>query len=465
MWTDVRQAIVRYRVAIVVEVAMVMVWFVLRTAVDVRSGLYLVWFVSAAAIALVSPTSGLVVLMATVPYFEPAPLFHELGFRHVLIAVIGISVALRLAMGGWRQLPRSPALILGGVVLAITVVSLIHTLGDFDPVFGLHASFEWLKTTGGAMMLLIAGAWVARTGEARPLIAAAITCAVASVLSMIELVHPGLISHGPLSWIGFWKDFGVRVSGIIPAPNAVGTMLLIPATVAAAAAIQFRGVRRLGALIVALPMIAATILTLSRSAIAGLYVAAVVFISRRSRRTALVVLTIGLVVAVIALPLFIQFRANRMGVAVTGTPIDWIIGADEARVTAWAAGVRMWLASPIVGHGFLSYKALADTFGDPRLGSPHNEILRFFAEEGLVGGLVAIAFVGSLLRELWRRPGWIGAGLFAGAIGYWAGAMFNNPLLHIQASAMAFVFAGYGLTAPFRGELPQEIPTPSDATA
>ena len=459
-WFALRQAIVRYRVAIAFEIGMIALWFVLRTVVDVGSGAYLAWTVIACAAALISPTTGLVILVATAPFFEPHSVTRALGMRDVLVGVLGIAVALRLVVGGWRQLPRSPALALGGLVAAITAVGVAHTARDFGPELGMHVSQEWLDTVGGAMILLMVGAWVARAGEARQLIVAAIACAVASVLSLIELAQPGAVSNGPFGWIGFWKDFGARVAGIIPAPNAVATMLLIPATATLAAIGHFHGRRRVAAVVVAVPLVAGAVLTLSRTAFGGLYLAAVVFIARRRRLVALVVLVIGLVLAAVSLPLFIEFRANRAGIFVTQSPLEWIVGADQARLDAWAAGVRMWLDSPIVGHGFLSYKTLADSFGDPRLGSPHNEVLRLFAEEGLIGGIIMIAFVGSVLRELARRRDWIGAGILAGAIGYWLGAMFNNPLLFIQVSAMAFVFVGYGLTAPVRKE-PADATTPA----
>ena len=112
-------------------------------------------------------------------------------------------------------------------------------------------------------------------------------------------------------------------------------------------------------------------------------------------------------------------------------------------------------------------KQLADAFGDTRLGSPHNEVLRLFAEEGLIGGIALIAFIVALFRELSRRPGWIGSGLLAGAIGYWLAAMFNNPLLFIQVSATSFVFFGYGLAAPVPAEeaIPPAATPPNEAVS
>jgi O-antigen ligase len=207
-------------------------------------------------------------------------------------------------------------------------------------------------------------------------------------------------------------------------------------------------------------------LTWSRSAVGAFLIAGVVFVSRRSGRLAAIVLAVGLVGAIVLLPAFIQLRADRAGSDVVASPIEFIIGADEARVTAWKAATKMFLASPLVGHGFLSYKELADSFGDPRLGSPHNEVLRLFAEEGIMGGLAILALAGSMLLELARRPGWIGAGLLAGSIGYWLAAMFNNPLLYIQVSAMAFGFASYGIAAPVRNRPSSDSgPTPSQSAA
>jgi len=445
-----RDAIARARIPVVIEILMIVAWAVLRTTVDVRSGPYIAWVLAACALALLSPTIGLVLVMSTAPFYEPPFWFKELDMRHVVVASLGIAVGVRLITGGWRQMPRSPTLVLGVAVGAITAISLIQTIGSFDQAFAVHASYVWLKSIGGAMILLVVGAWVARSGESRPLIAATVACCVAAVLSLAELVQPGSISDGPLGWIGFWKDFGVRVSGIIPAPNAVGTMLMIPAVAAIGAALALWGWRRVAATLAAVILAITAALTWSRSAIGALFIAGVVFMSRRSGRLAAIALALGLVGAIVLLPAFIQLRADRAGSDVIASPIEFIIGADGARVTAWKAATKMFLASPLVGHGFLSYKELADSFGDPRLGSPHNEVLRLFAEEGIVGGLAILGLAGSMLLELARRPGWIGASLLAGSIGYWLAAMFNNPLLYIQVSAMAFGFASYGIAAPLR---------------
>src|SRR4029079_13667195 len=70
-----------------------------------------------------------------------------------------------------------------------------------------------------------------------------------------------------------------------------------------------------------------------------------------------------------------------------------LVASDEFRFRAWAAALQMVQDKPLVGQGYLAYKELADVFGDPVLGSPHNEWLRIFAEEGVIVGLVGIAFL------------------------------------------------------------------------
>ena len=86
VWASLREAIVRYHLAVIVELGMILAWVVFRTAFDVESRPYLLWTVAACLIAVLSPTSGLVILVAMTPFFEPVSLSRALGMRHVLVA-------------------------------------------------------------------------------------------------------------------------------------------------------------------------------------------------------------------------------------------------------------------------------------------------------------------------------------------------------------------------------------------
>jgi O-antigen ligase len=453
-WRTASAALTGRRIALAIEIAMIALWFVIRTRYGVDGRPYLAWTVIAAAIAVVSPLSGLVLLAATAPFYEPTTLLRTLGirpappilgFRHVLVAALALAVAGRLVLGGWRRMPWSRPVVLALVVAAVTLAGLGVSIARFDSAFGRVAAHTWLASIGGAMLLLIVAVWVTREGSVRPVIAAGVGCSIAALLSLVELVRPGSISEGALAWIGFWKPFGPRVSGIIPAPNAVATMLIVPGIVGLAAGLGMAGLRRVVVLGGSALTVAATVLTLSRSAIAGLYLTAVVVLGRRNRRAGWIALIVGGLVAAVSIPLFIQFRAGLQGIFAAQSPLDWILGADEARLTAWGAAARMFADAPLIGHGFLSYKELAPAFGDPRLGSPHNEVLRLFAEEGIVGGLAILAFIAALVRQLARMRDPVGTAILCGAIAYWFAALFNNPLLFIQVSAVAFTVFGFGL--------------------
>jgi O-antigen ligase len=122
-----------------------------------------------------------------------------------------------------------------------------------------------------------------------------------------------------------------------------------------------------------------------------------------------------------------------------------LIASDQLRIQAWGAAVAMWQANPLVGHGFLSYKQLGEAYGDPILGSPHNEWLRLFAEEGTVVGLIALAFIAVGLLALSRLPGWRGTALMASWAAIVLAASFNNPFLFLQVSVISFAIVGTGL--------------------
>jgi hypothetical protein len=69
LWSAGRVAADRWRLTLVVEVAMVVAWFAIRTVASVDGRVYLLWVVAAGALALVAPRSGLVVFVATSVFF------------------------------------------------------------------------------------------------------------------------------------------------------------------------------------------------------------------------------------------------------------------------------------------------------------------------------------------------------------------------------------------------------------
>jgi hypothetical protein len=456
-WRAGQDAVVRYRLAIVIEIALIAAWFLLRTVFTVESRPYLLWTIVAAGVALISPTSGLVILAATGPFFEPVTLTRALGMRHVLVAALGISVLLRLVLGGWRRMPWSPPLVLGIAIGVLTALGVVNTFQRFDHDWATHAAGTWLASVGGAMIVLVVAAWVARDGTWRAVAAAVGSATVAVALSVADQLQRGLISNGPIEWIGFWKDFGVRLTGAIPSPNGMAALAVVPVCILAAFAVlatdrhgRILAARVLAGLASAI-LLLAMYLTFSRAAILSLFGLAVVIAWRVNRRLGQVVLIGGVVAGIALLPSYLALR-SQVGAGGATQPGSVLVASDVLRLQAWDSAFHMWLAEPITGQGFLAYKQLADTFGDAVLSSPHNEWLRLFAEEGVVAGVAGLAFVGSTLWGLTRRRDPLASGILAGSVGYFLMASFNNPLLFTQISAVVFTAIGFGLAQVLRRE-------------
>jgi len=456
LWSE---ALARRRdLAVAVEVVMVVAWFVVRTLSDVDSRAYLLWLIAAGALALVAPRSGLVVLVATSVFFEPDSLARTIAPRELIVLPLAIGVLVQIAADRFRWRPGL-AIWLALLLVAGTGLGVVHTFRVFEQDFQWHAAQSWIGNMLAPVIILVAAAWMARDGDLRVLVVAVGVGVVAAVVCLVEYAAPGSISNGPLAWVGFWKGFGARIAGTIPSPNALSTQLIVPTMVLLAAVLLARDVRlRAIALIGLVPVLAAQYLTFSRAPFIALYVFVVIVAWRFRRWAGIAVLVVGLVVGAIALPAYLELRSTvNEGADRSGTIL---VASDQYRFQAWGAAIRMVQDKPLIGQGYLAYKELAEFFGDPVLGSPHNEWLRIFAEEGVIVGLVGLAFLLATAVTLARVPGWLGTGILAGFLGYVIAASFNNPLLFVRISAVAFTIVGVGLALAQRARAPATATIP-----
>ena len=452
-WHSGVQFVAHYRLAIAVEVGMVALWLALRTFSGVESRSYLLWTLTASAVALVSPTSGLVILAGTAPFYEPVTLSRALGLRHVLVGALGMSVALRLLFGGWRSMVWTAPVRLALALGIVTLLGVANTWRVFPADWAIHATQTWLASIGGAMILLLVGVWVARTGARRFVVAAVVAATVAVTLSLVEQLSRGSISTTRLEWIGFWKDFGPRLGGAIASPNAMAALAVMPVCVLTSVAVLGRGpllgrglVLRVACAAAAAVLFVAMYVTYSRAALLSLFGLVVVIAWRLNRRVGQLVFVVGIAAGVLLLPTYLQLRgqAGSLGAIEPGS---FLVASDRDRITAWQTAIGMLRDQPLLGQGFLAYKQLGDTYGDPVLSSPHNEWLRLFAEEGVVGGVIGLLFVATTLAWLAHGPGPLAAGILAGAAGYFTMATFNNPFLFVQVSAVVYPLLAVALVS------------------
>jgi len=457
LWSVAQEWAARWPLAIIVEVTMVVAWFAIRTTAGADGRTYLLWVVAAGALALVAPRSGLVVFVATSVFFEPDTLARTLGPRELVVLPLAIGVLIRIAIDRFRWRPGL-AVWLALALAAGTGLGVVHSFVRFPEDVAVHAAQSWVGNMLAPVILLVAAVWTVRTGSLRVLVVAVGVAVVAAIVSLIEFAAPGSVSGGSFEWVGFWKTFNGRLAGTIPSPNALSTQLLVPTAVVVAAVILARDARlKAVALVAALPLLAAHYLTFSRAPLVAGYFFAVVVAWRIRRALGVLALVGGIIVAALFLPAYLQIRSQSALEGVV-TPGSILVASDQARFTAWRAAAAMWIDAPLTGQGYLSYKTLADTFGDASLGSPHNEWLRIFAEEGFVVGMIGLLFIVVAARSLARVPGWLGTGLLGGFAAYVVAATFNNPFLFVRVSAVAFTLIGVGLALAERARAPAPVP-------
>lgn len=433
----------RRLLAIGTAAALVGTWLLVRTAFGETGRAFAGWIAVSCAVALLSPRAGLLVVAAVVPFDEPHTVARVLGARHVLIAALGIGVAIRVVLRP-RSMPWSVPLAAGLAVGVITALGVVHAGLRLGEEFGELSAQNWIAGIGGAMIVLLSAAWVAREGDRTAAVVAIAAVVAAAVLSVADYLDPLLVETGPLAWALADKDLAPRLTGVTASPNGTAALLLGPTCFAIVAAILGRGLRlRVLAGVAALVLLVPLYLTYSRAPLVALALTGLLVAWRIDRRLGAVVLVVGLVGAAIAIPSYMQVRGETLGSA--PEPGQVLIATDQQRITAWGAATRMWLDSPLVGFGFRSYKEYGIRYGDPLLNSPHNEWLRLFAEEGILGGAAGIALVVGSIWVLWRRRGWETAAFLAAFLGFAVAASFNNPFLFIHVGASAFTLLGTGL--------------------
>ncbi len=441
---DAAAWIARPRVGLAIEIAFIAAWLLLRMGgFGFRPNA--IWTAAAAVLSLVAPGPGLVVLVAGAPWGGEQPVSpdHILGLRNLLPLALAAGVLVRIAVRP-RAAPRSLPFVLA---LALIAVTLVLGVGSIYLAYGRTTGWEtaeyWLSGLGGALIVFLVAVWLGRAGERRALWAAVIASSAAGILSLGDYLWPTFFAGLPLQGLLTANDFGTRLSGAIASPNAMVSLLVTPTAVLFAALILGRDRRLRVAAAVVLPLLLVTMwFTYSRSALLGVFVMLVIVLWRWRRPVGVVLLVVGLAGTIALAPAYLRARGDVLGGGSAVEPGKALIATDVMRVTAWEAASAMWQDAPVLGHGFRSYHFLAPAYGDSNLGSPHNEWIRLFAEEGIVGGLLGLAWVLAIALRLARTPGWVAAGACGGFVAWVLSATFNNPFLFLQVSVIALTVAG-----------------------
>jgi hypothetical protein len=435
--------------------------YVVIRSFDADRNLLVAWVVIVGFVTILSPASGLIILVGIAPFTEPISLSRQLGARPVLIAILGVAVAVRYISARAQPRPPLPVILAGAVALG-TAAGVGVILIRYGQAAASDAAQNWLAGIGGAMVVLAAATWLVRDGDRRPLIAAIVAGTVAAIVSLADFSSATVIRGTPLDWTVRSAWHPERLMGVIPSPNGTAALLIGPAAILIAIAILGRDVRlRLLGAAGAIPLLAGLYFTYSRAALIGIFFIVVICAWRIRRWAGATILVAGLGGALLLAPAYLQARGQSIGGDYARPqPGQVFIPSDRWRLNAWATAARMWADEPLTGQGFFAYGRLATQFGDDVLLAPHNEWLRLFAEEGFIVGVVGVAFVLATLAWLVRDRSWLGAGILAAFVGWCVAATFNNPFGYVQVNTIIFTIVGTGIA---RASWPQPQVAPQDA--
>ena len=464
---------------IVWEAGLLLGYVVLRS-VHAADPLLVAWAVLAIITAVVSPISGLVVVAALVPFTEAVTADGRVTVAPVLVGALLVSAALRLPrwLRALRGCDRQPRIWAGAVALLLvgTAASIATTYLTFGPARAMDAALVWATGIGGGLLVALVAGGISMTGQSRGLVVVVGSTALAAILALVDQLAGHSLATGVLDW-ALRPDLGdVRLTGVNPAPNPAATLYLLPAAVLAALALPGLGDRvdpplrrslalRVLAVVAALAVMVAVVLTYSRSGLVALALVGVLLAWRIHRAAGLAAVIVGTAAVGLLAATVLDVRQAGLG----GGLAELLTVGDSHRVSAWSVAVRMWLDEPLTGQGFGTFDLVRGVFGGTAATAPHQEWLRFFAEGGIVVGLAGILFVVATLVVLRRARSPLGTGLFGAFIAFVVMAAFNNPLLYLQVSLPVLVAAGgaVGMVARHRTlGLPSDMTEPSvDADA
>jgi len=358
----------------------------------------------ASASAPVSGARGVCdrVLLASMLGLAPAALL-SISVTQILLglatAALVVRVALDRGLGAYRTGVERPLLAL--VVWAVAMVPL-----SGDPAqSAVYLRRFWLLTALFAAAGLVRGRHGAlmRRGTLAGLLAGG---AGAAVYGLVRYARAGGAFVD--AWDGFLKNRADLLQGYMTA----GGLMMITCLVALAflLTVRRRGVRLLLAL-AAVPMAAALLLTLTRSAWLGCGVGALVMLLTARRRAAAAVLAAAALLLVLV-PGPVHDR--------TVATLDPARLRDAPRLAMWGVGLEMIRDHPVTGVGDHDLNELYWQYRERDAGGPvgreaypggpilvighlHDNALQIAAIWGLPGLILAVVFMVALLRRLLRR--------------------------------------------------------------
>lgn len=205
---------------------------------------------------------------------------------------------------------------------------------------------------------------------------------------------------------------------------------------------------RIAAAVAFLPVLAALVLTNTRSAWLGLLFGIMVMSLLRFRKL--------VIAAAVAVLLFFQFAPERQ-VSRALSIVDLNHPSNISRINMWSTGLRMWQDRPLLGFGDIDLYDIYLTYrtptGDEPAGHLHNNYIHLLVTIGIIGLAVVLFLFYRILRMEYRifsnKDGEaLSRTIALGAIAVFSGFMVNGIFEWNfgDHEVMVFIWFTVGLT-------------------
>jgi O-antigen ligase len=408
---------------------------------------------------LIAPRAGLLALIPLLP-FQPGAIFGPHGPIVADVVALAISITLRAA-AGQVSVPAiaRPAVWLAVALLAMTIFQATLVLPVFPGGIPLSVLGELDQVLIIVIVFVGSVVFLRPDGVVPAMTAYLVSLAIVSAVAILHFARPGILRRLDLFWMVGPDATRFRATGVIPNANFLGLFVAIGlAWLVVIVAWYIRSGRLVPVVTGLAAGSIATVtlaLTLSRAAIVAAAVGIVAVTARRSLRAAVAMLVAGVLVAVIAYPLFLNVRLGQTFGSTGEAGQEAQAQSDSLRTTQAAAAIKAFLDAPVLGHGFGTFSALSPRYtGQNVLTSAHNSYLKLAAEQGVAGLGLFIAFLVAIALALWRAPiGPWSAGLAVlGVIAVFS--LTGDSLSSAQAIASGFMVIAGMLVAADAGRDP-----------
>jgi O-antigen ligase len=347
----------------------------------------------------------------------------------LLPAVIGVWLLARIATG---TIPFTASRLTAPVLAWLAAIALSLLLGlrslnldSHDSLAAALYAVRWLLYFGA---FLLTADSIRSVRVARAIIFTLLACAVVvALLGFVQLrVLPDFSSMVPKGWdphvgrlLSTWFD-----------PNFVGGFFAFTLLLALGIAWDSRGGVRIALLAAVTVLLAALLLTYSRSAYAGLLVGGALFAVLRAR----ILLVIGALIAIVAFAAVPRIQERVIGVR----------SVDETtslRIVSWNNALEVARDHPVFGVGYNAYRFAQVSYAflnDPAehsAGGSDSSFLTVLVTTGVFGLTAYLWLLIAMLRTAWagtRRSGFargLGYGSLCGLVALIVHGQFINGLL------------------------------------